>query len=226
MQLGSQVAAQLTREVIVEETVRFKIGAEAGCSDGLCGEIRRIVIDPVERVVSHLVVEPKHREALGRLVPMDLVRISNGEVKLECTKAEFDELELGEEMEFLPASGGHFDYPIGEALPEPYYGLGDVLGVVPQPVVYDTFPKGEIEVRRDEQVQATDGAIGSVQGLVVEPESSHVIRFVLREGHLWGRREVAIPVSVVTSLQNGIHLNITKKQVQELPPINVSEPTP
>ena len=45
-----------------------------------------------------------------------------------------------------------------------------------------------------------------------------VIHVLLREGHLWGRKEVAIPVSAVASLDDGIWLNITKKQVEELPP--------
>jgi hypothetical protein len=44
---------------------------------------------------------------------------------------------------------------------------------------------------------------------------THVL---LREGHLWGRKEVAIPVSAVTGVQNGIRLNITKQQVENLPP--------
>ncbi len=44
---------------------------------------------------------------------------------------------------------------------------------------------------------------------------THVL---LREGHLWGRKEVAIPVSAVTGVQNGIRLNITKQQVEDLPP--------
>jgi hypothetical protein len=40
---------------------------------------------------------------------------------------------------------------------------------------------------------------------------------LLREGHLWGRKEVSIPVSAVTKIENGIWLNLTKKQVEDLP---------
>jgi hypothetical protein len=48
-------------------------------------------------------------------------------------------------------------------------------------------------------------------------EFTHVL---VSEGHLWGRKEVAIPVSAVTSLDDGIWLNLTKKQVEDLPPRN------
>jgi hypothetical protein len=47
------------------ETTQFMIGAEARCSDGVCGEVTRVVIDPVAETVTHLVVEPKHRHVTG-----------------------------------------------------------------------------------------------------------------------------------------------------------------
>lgn len=48
-----------------------------------------MVIDPIARVVTHLVVEPKQRRGLGRLVPLGLVDASSGEISLSCTMAEF-----------------------------------------------------------------------------------------------------------------------------------------
>jgi hypothetical protein len=44
-----------------------------------------------------------------------------------------------------------------------------------------------------------------------------VTHVLLQEGHLWGRKEVAIPVSAVTRIQDGIRLNMTKKQIEDLP---------
>jgi hypothetical protein len=41
----------------------FKIGADASCTDGPCGTVIRVVVNPVQEVVTHLVVEPPHREA-------------------------------------------------------------------------------------------------------------------------------------------------------------------
>ena len=46
---------------------------------------------------------------------------------------------------------------------------------------------------------------------------THVL---LRKGHLWGRKEVAIPVSAVTGVEDGVRLNMTKKQVGDLPPVS------
>jgi hypothetical protein len=41
---------------------------------------------------------------------------------------------------------------------------------------------------------------------------------LLQEGHLWGRRDVAIPASAVTKVEGGIWLNLTKEPVENLPP--------
>ena len=52
----------------------FMIGSEVSCTDGDAGELTRVVFDPVADVLTHLVVEPKGRLGLARLVPIDLVR--------------------------------------------------------------------------------------------------------------------------------------------------------
>ena len=79
-------------------------------------------------------------------------------------------------------------------------------------------------MRRGDHVQATDGDIGRVQGLVIDRGSRHVTHVLLQEGHLWGRREVAIPVSAVASTGDGIQLTITKQEVQDLPPVDIDHP--
>jgi sporulation protein YlmC with PRC-barrel domain len=204
------------------EATQFTIGAEARCSDGVCGEVSRVVVDPVARAVTHLVVEPEHRQGLGRLVPLNLVvDASSGEIRLNCTREEFEKLDHAEETQFLPGSGGHADYTAGQALSQPYFGLSGVIGDVPQAVTYDTLPLDEVAVRRGEQVDATDGKIGVVQGLVIDPRNHHVTHVLLQEGHLWGRKQVAIPIGAVTQVDSGIALNITKQQVEDLPAVEI-----
>ena len=159
------------------DTTTFTIGAEAVCTDGDCGEVRRVIVNPVAREVTHLVVEPKGRLGLARLVPLDLVDDSAGEISLRCTLAEFAQLESAEETQFIPGSQGYAAYGPEQVLVWPYYGLGGAGAVTDaaalqgtsQTVTYDAIPLGEVEVRRGDAVQATDGDIGRVHGLVVDP---------------------------------------------------------
>jgi hypothetical protein len=91
----------------MSDTRDFTIGSEVACSDGVCGDLRRVVVDPVARALTHLVVEPRHRRGTGHLVPIELVDSAASELRLACTRSEFEALEDAEETHFLPwASGG------------------------------------------------------------------------------------------------------------------------
>lgn len=67
----------------------------------------------------------------------------------------------------------------------------------------------------------TDGDIGRVQGLVVDPADHHVTHVLLDEGHLWGKKEVAIPIGAVTGVEDGVRLNLTKDELSALPPVEI-----
>ena len=216
---------------MTEATQQFTIGAEASCTDGTCGDVTRVVVDPIARAVTHLVVEPKHRSGLGRLVPVDLAEAAGGDVHLRCTCAEFEKFDSAEETHFLGGEG-YGGYGPGQAVAWPYYGLGGQgilgggigmgVGNVAVPVVSDTIPMGEVAVHRGDQVHATDGDIGRVQGLVIDTSNHHVTHVLLQEGHLWGRKEVAIPIGAVSGVSDdGISLTMSQQEVQDLPPADV-----
>jgi hypothetical protein len=203
------------------ETTQFTIGAEASCSDGPCGALIKVVVNPVAQTVTHLVIEPKHRAGLGRLVPLDLVGGSSDELRLTCTLAEFDALPLAEEIELLPGSG-YAGYATGEAMSWPYYSAGTIgPGNTTPAITYNTLPLGEVAIQRGEPVHAVDGQIGHVEGLVIQPHNHHVSHVLLQEGHIWGRKVVAIPISAVDKIDDGIRLTLTKDEVGALPPIDV-----
>lgn len=213
----------------MSDNTEFTIGSEVSCSDGVCGELGRVVVDPVAKALTHLVVEPKHASGVGRLVPVDLVDSAGQEIRLRCSSAEFDALEHAEETQFLPGASGQWGYGQGQIMSWPYYGLGmggigggmGLGNMNAGPQVIDRVPVGEVEVRRGEHVHATDGEIGRVQGLVVDPADHHVTHVLLDEGHLWGRKEVAIPIGAVTGVDDGVRVSLSKGEVADLPPVEL-----
>jgi sporulation protein YlmC with PRC-barrel domain len=206
----------------------FTIGAAAACSDGPCGAVSRVVVDPVARELTHLVIEPEHRSGLGRLVPLDLVEAGEGEVRVSCTLAEFEKLPSAEEMDFLPGGSGYHAYAAHEAYYWPYYGLegNDAdpnLALASAVETRDKLPGGEIGIRRGEVVHASDGEIGKVEGLVIDSAQGHVTHVLLQEGHLWGRKQVAIPIGAVEKIDQGITVTLTKHEIEGLPAVGVTE---
>jgi sporulation protein YlmC with PRC-barrel domain len=221
----------------MSETTEFSIGSEVSCSDGVCGDLRRVVVDPVARALTHLVVEAKHGSGVGHLVPIDLVASTPAQgIQLRCTTSEFAGLPDAKETWFLPGASDDWGYGQEHMLSWPHYGLGmggmGVIGAMggtdsspgPQVTTSDMVPVGEVEVRRGESVHATDGTIGRVQGLVINPSDHHVTHVLLDEGHLWGQKRVAIPISAVTGVEDGVRLNLTKDEVRDLPAVEVDQP--
>jgi sporulation protein YlmC with PRC-barrel domain len=205
----------------------FTIGAAVECSDGPCGAVSRVVVDPVARELTHLVVEPEHRSGLGRLVPLNMVEAGADEIRLRCTLDEFEKLPSAEETDFLPGGSGYDAYAAHEAYYWPYFGLEGAadprLALASAVETRDTLPPGEIGVRRGDAVQATDGEIGKVEGLVVDSAKGHVTHVLLQEGHLWGRKQVAIPIDTVEKIDEGITVNLSKHEIGALPAVGVSE---
>ena len=205
------------------DTTSFAIGAQATGSDGVCGTVTKVVVDPVAQIVTHLVVEPPHGEEAGRLVPLELAESTNGEMHLACTIEEFNQLEIAEESQFIAGSSGHGNYAPLQAMSWPFYTIGGGVseGGVARAVTFNAFPLGAVAVRRGEHVYAVDGEIGRVQGLVVEAGQHHVTHVLLQEGHAGGRREVAIPIGAVRGLEGGIRLALTTQEIGDLPVVEL-----
>jgi hypothetical protein len=106
------------------EATEFTIGSEVVCSEGACGELRRVVVNPVARALTHLVVEPRFEEGTGRLVPIDLVDSAAKEIRIRCTMSEFHALEEAEETHFLQGATGQWGYGQGQMLSLPLFALG------------------------------------------------------------------------------------------------------
>ena len=135
--------------------------------------------------------------------------------------AEFDELDPAEETRFITADMDVPDYRATDVAAWPYYGYRGARGTL---ATSDTIPLGEVEVHRGDHVQASDGHIGQVEGLVIDPDSHRVTHVLLQEGHLWGRKDVAIPISTVTRNAGGIEVSLSKQQVHDLPPVDIDRP--
>jgi hypothetical protein len=218
-------------------TRKVTIGSEVRCSEGECGHLRRVVIEPIERVVTHMIVKPGSGERTSRLVPVSVVESVEpgkpGRILLRCSLAEFESFECAHERHFLAGASGHWNFRQEQMLSWPHYrlGLGGGAGVSDVPAETETrrpmpgrTSLGEVQVRRGDRMQATDGPLGRVQGLIVDRFDQRVTHVLLDEGHIWGQKRAAIPIGSVIDLNDityGVHVDLTRDQVDNLPPVEL-----
>jgi len=234
----------------MQDTLEYVIGSRVRCAGDECGEVEFVVVDPVADQLTHLVVRPDDDGGQARLVPVHIAVPGPDGVDLNCTRARFDEFEPAVRTYFLPEADARIGADVGagarggaglgaavargdRVLAWPLYGLamtptaltGFVPGVDPQlaTATVEHIPAGEVGIRRGEPVHAGDGGeIGRVQGLVVAPPDSEVTHVLLDEGHLWGRKRVAIPIEDVTGIDvDGVAVGLTKDEIKNLPPVDI-----
>lgn len=143
----------------------YAIGSDVACNDGPCGKLSRVLVDPVKRTLTHLVVEPDDGPGSARLVPADDVDppAPDGTITLRRDRAAFDALEYAVVEEFLPARGGETGYSAQDALLMPYFPLGGLPAAPipgpggfapvapprePRPMRRERVPLGEVQVKR------------------------------------------------------------------------------
>ncbi|MEZ5406619.1 MAG: hypothetical protein R2761_01255 [Acidimicrobiales bacterium] len=219
------------------------VGVPVYGADGHWGRLGDIVIDPVRWCVTHVVVEPHHRHEQARLIPVDAIVAAGDRLDLAWTTAQIEAAPLVSARDFIQlGSGSYYDTgwgiehtpvsawpywpasPIDSFLGYGYtYGAGGTRGTAQPAVIttrFDRLPRGTVEVRRASPViSADDHTVGHVDGFLIDAAYG-ITHLVLERGHLWGHREITIPLADVDdATTDEVRLSITRQQVGELPSV-------
>lgn len=194
--------------------VEIPINAEVHSMEGPYGHSLRVIVDPIKEKVTHLVVQEKEYPQTQKLVPVELVQVTSPQqINLKCMNDQLKKMDDFVETEFIPSNPQQAWVMVWPyVVPAPGFGT----------IEHENMPSGEIAVRRGTRVHATDGAIGRVDELMIDEKTENITHLVLREGHLWGTKDISIPVSKIKSMdQNTVYLNISKSEVEALPEIPI-----
>jgi sporulation protein YlmC with PRC-barrel domain len=195
----------------------ISINAKVYCSDGPCGQIRRVIIKPTQEEITHLVISNEMIPEIEYLVPIGRVTDSTSSlIRLSSSREELSNMPIFDKTEFVPAFMTTFN-----GLPYmmwPYYA-----SMFPNiPLEKEHIPADELVIRRGAQVEATDGHVGRVDEFLINPENDHITHLVMREGHLWGQKDVTIPVGKIEHYKNNtVYLKLNKKEIEQLPSLPI-----
>lgn len=198
--------------------MEIPIGAKVQCSDGPGGRSTCVIINPVTDRITHLVVAEPSFPHLERLVPVELMSESTPQlIHLRCTYQELTRLKGFTEVEYIQNDLPYFNYNLEEFRIWPYVTPEGTI-----PVEIEQIPPGELGIHRGAKVRATDGRVGTVSEFLVDPVSSHITHLILREGHLWGKQDVTIPVAEIDRIEEDeVYLKLDKRSVGRLPAVPV-----
>ena len=82
-------------------TVQLRLGEPVSALDGPFGELADIVIDPHSRVVTHVVIEPRHHHHQARLVPIGLVSADGDRIQVDLDSDRLRLLERVVDIDYL-----------------------------------------------------------------------------------------------------------------------------
>jgi sporulation protein YlmC with PRC-barrel domain len=190
------------------------------CAGELCGRSTCLIVNPINTRVTHLVVIENDFPYFERLVPVeDILHSSPHSIQLRCNKAQLSDMEPFKESDFIGVgeleSTHHYGAPYLIWPYSPYEGMPILLE-------HERIPAGEVVIRRGTPVKATDGQVGHVDEFLVDPKNDSITHLVLREGHLWGQKDITIPVSEIDGIaDDAVYLKLRKEVIASLPTVPV-----
>ncbi|MFL7792990.1 MAG: PRC-barrel domain-containing protein [Anaerolineae bacterium] len=216
--------------------MQLKEGVGVFTSDGQeVGRIDRVVINPVNKEVTHVVIRTGHLIATDKVVPVSLIGPATEErVTLRGDKAELEALPDFEERHYIPITSveARRDEKPGAASPLYWYppvgftwwGMQRVPGfygyVIPPYVVKTErhIPEGEIALKKGAKVLSVDGDhVGHVEAILTDVETDRATHILISKGLLLKETKLVPTTWISTVLEDEIHLTVSSDLLGDLP---------
>ncbi len=207
--------------------IDIPVKAEVQCMDGNAGRSTYVIVNPINQLLTHLVVKDNHSPFGEHLVPVEMVeKTTPDSIQLSCTREELSKMEPFVYQEYI-----HVKSPFHKEWRDSYLIWPYVPAFEEEDreeedryvkAKHKNIPLAELAVRRGARVEAADGYIGQVEELLVNSKNMHVTHLVLREKRSWMRRDVTIPVSQIDRVEeNSVYLKLDRASIEELPTVPV-----
>lgn len=195
--------------------------ANVHCTDGRAGQATCVIINPVSRQLTHVVVEEKDPAHLKRLVPVELITVSDRHnIHLDCTTAQLATLRPFMEIEYPRDGALYFTYESDEVRNWPY----ETVVEMPIPAELERILPEALTIHQDSRVEATDGRVGKVERLLINPTNKSLISIAIETGYFWKRQELIVSMAHVDHFdKDRIALNLDKHHLKRLAAVQSQE---
>jgi len=183
--------------------------AKVQCSDTSCGKSTNVILNPDTHQVTYVAIKDKTLpDNPTRMVPIEKVEKATPEqIALNCTREEVADME---------------PYIVTKMIEESIPGIDHDGSMRSHAVQVNQVPDYEMSISPGMKIKASDHTVGKLDELVIDPQSGAITHVQMREGHLFGKKDVTIPVADVDWTDGEtIFLTIDKKAVEALPAVPV-----
>jgi uncharacterized protein YrrD len=212
------------------KTMQFKENVDVFTYDGeKVGQVDRVVIDPQDGEVTHLVVRKGFLFPEDKVLPVDLVESAEEKrVTLRQDAGDLHKLPRFEEAHYVGLDSDEITrtaYPVESAQPIYWYPpYGTPVGYPPFATPpYPTYierniPPGTVPLKEGARVVSVDGKdVGDVEEVFSDNETEKVTHILVAEGILFKRHKL-VPMHWIQSVdENQIRLSVKASILKNLP---------
>lgn len=194
------------------------------------GVVDRVVLDPVTKDVTHLVVRKGVLFIEDKVIPMDAVHVILEErITLREDIGDLDELPDFEESYFVPVEPGSNIEADTTRRPQPLYAyppLGPWLTVNysgsarPQYVskTKQNIPEGTVALDVGATVIGSKGGrIGHIESVFTDPSTDHVTHILVTDGLILKEKKLIPAAWLAHVLEEEVYLSVDADFVENLP---------
>ena len=198
----------------------LSFGAQVFCTDGKCGTLGKVAVDPATWQVTHVIVEEGFLLKKSRVFPFSsLERTAPGEIYLATHSGELQNYPVYREETVERVAPGQSESGTtafwSEGVP---YGVGPATPLLTiSEKIRHGLPSNLVVVDRGTSVEGLEGNIGKLDHLRADAETGKLTELIVRHGVLLTSQRV-LPASLASAIsEDGIFVEVTAEEVEGLP---------
>lgn len=188
------------------------LGVHVQCIDGHGGSVSRLIVDPLTRRLSHIVVQNGTASGVEHRVPVAwILRATLGSVVLDCTQDALAAIELFVEERSISSNASEY---------EPSYAVDRSAEFKARhiPSIAEPIPPGELAIQRGAQLMARDGPLGTVTAFFINRADGGITFIVVQLEHRLTKHKQAILIAAVQRMDSrALYLTLARDQTATLP---------
>ncbi|OQY40072.1 MAG: hypothetical protein B6229_02690 [Spirochaetaceae bacterium 4572_7] len=206
--------------------MKIPLKAKVICKDGEYGIIKELLIDPIKEKVTHAVLENKHNGLQVIVSINEIDYTTDSVITLEKSAVELDKYPPFLKIEYIkvPNINPNISYWGADATMGHSYTMFPYVvhdGTTSVEVTNEEIPDGEFKLRKGMVVKDHTGKkLGNIDELIINESSGSITHIVMRKGHLFGAKEIAVPnIHINRYEKDFVSLYIEEKAIDALPEV-------